>query len=100
MMPTLSRRHLLALTGAAIPAFSHAQPAAWATLEVKARGQKIYVNAWGGSERINAYLQWAAGEAAQRFGVQVEHVKLTDTVDAVKRVRTEKNGGQAGRWQH
>ena len=94
MMPTLSRRHLLALAGTAIPAFASAQTAAWATIEAKARGQKIYFNAWGGSERTNAYLQWAAGEVAQRFGVQVEHVKLTDTVDAVKRVRTEKAAGK------
>lgn len=51
-------------------------------------------NAWGGSERTNAYLQWAGTEVNRRFGVQMEHVKLTDTVEAVRRVRSEKAAGK------
>jgi putative thiamine transport system substrate-binding protein len=67
---------------------------AWAALEAKARGQRVYFNAWGGSDRVNAYLQWVAAEVDKRFGVQLEHVKLTDTVEAVKRVRNEKAAGK------
>jgi len=69
---------------------------AWAAIEQRARGQKVFFNAWGGSDRTNAYLQWAAAEVARRFGVQVEHVKLTDTVEAVRRVRSEKAAGRTG----
>ena len=91
----LSRRQSLALicVGLVGPAFSQTGTA-WPAIETKARGQKVFFNAWGGSERTNAYLQWAASEAAKRFGLQVEHVKLTDTAEAVKRVRSEKAAGK------
>jgi putative thiamine transport system substrate-binding protein len=94
----VSRRQTLAFIGAGIaglagPAFGQTIPA-WAAIEAKARGQKVFFNAWGGSERTNAYVQWAAAEAGKRFGVQIEHVKLTDTAEAVKRVRSEKTAGK------
>ncbi len=66
----------------------------WQAIEAKARGQKAFFNAWGGSERTNAYLQWVAGEVARRHGVTLEHVKITDTAEAVKRVRGEKAAGR------
>ncbi|MFM8610247.1 MAG: ABC transporter substrate-binding protein [Burkholderiaceae bacterium] len=78
--------------GAATPAASAS--AAWAGIEQRARGQKVFFNAWGGSERTNAYLQWASTEVNRRFGVQAEHVKLIDTVEAVRRVRSEKAAGK------
>ena len=52
-------------------------------------------NAWGGSERINAYLQWAAAELKSRHGVTLEHVKLADTAEFVRRIRAEKAAGRA-----
>ena len=66
----------------------------WAAIEKSARGQTVYFNAWGGSTRINDYLKWAAAEVARLYGVTVEHVKVTDTADVVKRVRTEKSAGK------
>ena len=91
----LSRRQSLALICAGLvgPTFGQTGTA-WPAIESKARGQKVFFNAWGGSEQTNAYLQWAASEAARRFGLQVEHVKLTDTAEAVKRVRSEKAAGK------
>jgi putative thiamine transport system substrate-binding protein len=66
----------------------------WADIEKKARGQTVYFNAWAGNERINAYIAWA-GEAVQKqFGIKLEHVKVTDTADVVKRVRNEKAAGR------
>jgi putative thiamine transport system substrate-binding protein len=67
---------------------------AWTRIEAAAKGQTVYFNAWAGSERINAYLQWAAGELAQRWGVKLEHVKITDTAEVVKRVRAEKGASR------
>ena len=90
----LSRRQTLALLAAGTTMPLWAQSPAWAGIETRARGQKVFFNAWGGSERTNAYIQWAAAEANSRFGVQVEHVKLTDTAEAVKRVRSEKAAGK------
>ncbi len=66
----------------------------WGEIEKKARGQTVVFNAWGGSERINAYLAWAGEQVMKDFGIKLEHVKLTDTVEAVKRVRTEKAAGR------
>jgi putative thiamine transport system substrate-binding protein len=94
---SLHRRHVLA-AGAALPlsGLLQAQTGDWQRLEAAARGQTVYFNAWAGSERINAYLQWAAAELAQRHGIKLEHVKITDTAEAVKRVRAEKGAGRAG----
>ncbi|MDH4288498.1 MAG: ABC transporter substrate-binding protein, partial [Aquincola sp.] len=87
------RQLLLAASGLPLPVL--AQGSEWSRIEAAARGQTVYFNAWAGSERINAYLQWAAGELAQRHGVKLEHVKITDTAEAVKRVRTEKGAGRS-----
>ncbi|APW41828.1 ABC transporter substrate-binding protein [Rhodoferax saidenbachensis] len=90
-----TRRHVLALTGAALTAPAFAQNnAAWSQVERTARGQTVYFNAWGGAENINAYIQWAAAQVQQSHGVKVEHVKVTDTADVVKRVRNEKAAGK------
>jgi putative thiamine transport system substrate-binding protein len=99
-MPALSRRQTLAWMAASGAAFTlpnraFAQSAsAWKAIENRARGQTVYFNAWAGSERINAYLQWAGAQVQQRFGVRLEHVKVTDTADVVKRVRGEKAAGK------
>lgn len=97
-----SRRQTLAwmALGAAEAAFTSSNKAfaqtaiAWSAIETGARGQTVYFNAWGGSEQINAYLQWAGVQVQQRFGVRMEHVKVTDTADVVKRVRGEKAAGR------
>ena len=97
MTANITRRQLLAAS-AAIPfglSFSQASLAAdWPALQRAARGQTVYFNAWAGSERINAYLQWAGAEVAQRWGVKLEHVKISDTAEVVKRVRAEKQAGR------
>jgi putative thiamine transport system substrate-binding protein len=69
--------------------------AEWADILRKARGQRVYWNAWGGDERVNAYIQWAAREARSRFGIDVRHVKLGDTAECVARVLAEKAAGRA-----
>jgi putative thiamine transport system substrate-binding protein len=95
MTPLFSRRQTL-LSTAALLATSRAwaQSPAWADIEKKARGQTVVFNAWGGSERINAYLAWAGEQVQKDFGVKLEHVKVTDTADVVKRIRNEKTAGR------
>lgn len=97
MIPLLRRRDLLIAGSAwALSSSARAQGAAdWSRVEAAARGQSVYFNAWGGSERINAYLQWAATELAQRHAVKLEHVKLGDTAELVRRVRAEKAAGRS-----
>lgn len=70
-------------------------PADWQTLITEARGQTVYWNAWGGSDRINAYIAWVGQKTFDRFGVTIKHVKLSDTADAVSRVLAEKTAGKS-----
>jgi putative thiamine transport system substrate-binding protein len=71
-----------------------AQAERWPGVLAAARGQTVVFNAWGGSEPINRYLQWAAAELRARHGVVLQHVKLTDTAEFVRRVRAEKAAGR------
>lgn len=91
----MQRRHLL-LAGTALAATGtlHAQRG-WAALEAAARGQTVVFNAWGGSERTNAYLHWVAAEVKARHGIVLEHVKLADTAEFVRRIRAERAAGRA-----
>ena len=92
---SITRRRLLAATALTpwLPR-SFAADAAWDRIEKAARGQTVYFNAWAGSENINAYLQWAGAEVEKRWGVKLEHVKISDTAEVVKRVRAEKQAGR------
>lgn len=91
----LNRRQAFAAAAALVaPAWAQAQKADWADTVRAARGQTVYFNAWAGSERINAYLQWAAAELQRDFGVKLQHVKISDAADVVKRVRAEEQAGR------
>ena len=96
MPADLTRRQLLtlALGSAGLAGPVLAQTPDWAALEAKARGQTVYFNAWAGSPIINAYVQWAGQEVQQRFGITLEHVKISDAAEVVKRVRSEKAAGK------
>lgn len=66
----------------------------WPAIEKAASGQTVYFNAWGGSENINAYIEWAGRELERRHGVKLVHVKLEDTATAVAKVVAEKAAGK------
>ena len=66
----------------------------WDDTLAEAKGQTVYWNAWGGDERINAYIDWVADEVEDRYGVRLVHVKLSDTAEAVSRVLAEKASGR------
>ncbi len=65
-------------------------PADWDGVLKDARGETVYWNAWGGSDNINAYIEWAGDQVEARYGVKVVHVKLQDTATAVAKVVAEK----------
>lgn len=66
----------------------------WQQTLAAAKGQTVYFNAWGGDPRTNAFLDWVGQEVQARYGVTLEHVKLTDTAEAVNRVVAEKAAGK------
>ena len=64
------------------------------TIRDAARGQTVYFNAWGGDDKINDYIAWAGDEMAQRHGINLKLVKLSDTAAAVSRILSEKAAGR------
>ncbi|WP_421707647.1 ABC transporter substrate-binding protein [Algihabitans sp.] len=91
------RSILFALGGGLLATASlAAEPRAVPTFEQaveSADGQTVYFNAWGGDERINAYIDWVGDQVSARYGITVQHVKLSDTADAVARVLAERAAG-------
>lgn len=69
-------------------------PKNWDAVVEAARGQTVYFNAWGGSPNINSYIEWTAGELEKRYGIDLVHVKLDDTANAVATVVAEKAAGR------
>lgn len=69
-------------------------PKNWDAVVEAARGQTVYFNAWGGSPNINSYIEWTAGELEKRYGIDLVHVKLDDTANAVAAVVAEKAAGR------
>ena len=77
-----------------LPAFADTDPADWDAVIAAADGQTVYWNAWGGSTTTNDFIAWVGDRVAEEYGVTLEHVKLTDTADAVTRVLAEKQAGE------
>ncbi|MBJ3763166.1 ABC transporter substrate-binding protein [Maribius pontilimi] len=88
------KKTLLALS-LCLPAMAIAQPdpSDWDAVLAEADGQTVFWHAWGGSTATNDYIAWI-GEQAAEHGVTLEHVKLTDTADAVTRVLAEREAGE------
>lgn len=93
-MPRSAPALVLAAAFGATAALASPDPADWPAVLAEARGQTVYFNAWGGSTQANDFIAWAGRRVAEEFGVTVEHVKLSDTADAVSRVIAEKAAGK------
>ncbi len=66
----------------------------WNAVLERARGQTVFFNAWGGSQQINDYIAWVAGQVRDRYGVALRHTKVADTADVVSRILAEKTAGR------
>ncbi|RYG91423.1 ABC transporter substrate-binding protein [Loktanella sp. IMCC34160] len=79
-----------------LPTLANADPdpANWDAVLNEARGQTVFWNAWGGSTTTNDFISWVGDRVLEDYGVTLEHVKLTDTADAVTRVLSEQQAGQ------
>ena len=90
-------RTLFAATLATFTAFAataEPDPTNWDAVTDEARGQTVYWNAWGGSDTINSFIDWIGMRVNEEYGVTLEHVKLSDTAEAVSRVVAEKTAGK------
>lgn len=89
-------KHLTILAALIAPmaAVANPNPSDWDAVLADAKGETVYWNAWGGSTTTNDFLAWVGERVSQQYGVTLEHVKLTDTADAVTRVLSEKQAGE------
>jgi putative thiamine transport system substrate-binding protein len=92
----LTRRSFASLLGLAAFLRPARAQEGWSAIEADAKGQTVYFNAWAGSEQVNAYLAWAGDELKARYAITLEHVKLADTAEAVRRIRDEVKAGARG----
>ncbi len=69
---------------------------AWIDIVAKSHSQEVFWNAWGGDQRINAYIAWVGARVNALHGVTLRHVKLADTAEAVRKVLAEKAAGRSG----
>jgi putative thiamine transport system substrate-binding protein len=90
----LTRRAVLG-AAATLPFARLARASDWADIELAAKGQTVYFNAWAGSDTINAYIQWVGLEVLKRYSVTLTHVKISDAAETVRRVRDEVAAGKA-----
>ena len=79
---------------APVVALAEPSPADWSAVTAEAQGQTVYWNAWGGSTTTNDFIAWVGERVSEDYGVTLEHVKLTDTADAVTRVLSERQAGE------
>jgi putative thiamine transport system substrate-binding protein len=86
------RKFILLLTLAISSLAAYADT--WQETEQKSKGQTVYFHAWGGSQEINAYLRWAAGQLKQRYGINFKHVKVSDIASTTAQLQAEKTAGQ------
>ena len=68
-------------------------PADWEQVLREAKGQTVYFDAWAGDPQINSFIAWAAQQLQSLYGVEITHVKLSDTAEGVSRVLAEKLAG-------
>lgn len=91
-----TRRSIIQLIGT-LPFIGAARAGAgWAALETEAKGQTVYFNAWAGSPQVNEFIAWAGEQMKARHSITLEHVKLADTAEAVRRIRDEVKAGAKG----
>ncbi|KAA0926876.1 ABC transporter substrate-binding protein [Psychrobacter sp. ANT_H56B] len=63
----------------------------WQQIVQAGENQDVYFHTWGGDPQINAYIQWAAKAVDKKYNINLVHVKLSDTSEAVSRVLAEKS---------
>src|SRR5690606_25214896 len=86
---------LAVAAGAALRPALAAEPAPpWPDILARARGQTVFWNAWAGAEQTNAFIAWVGEQVRREHGVEVRHVRLKDTAEAVTRVIAEKAAGR------
>ena len=98
VLALLASSLVLAACGAEEPPPSPAAQApaagAFAAIAEEAKGQTVRWWMYGGDAKINAYVDDVVAPAAEKRGVTLERVPVTDTADALKRIVSERRAGK------
>ena len=84
----------LALSAASVHALAIQPNSDWTDVLKEAQGQTVYFNAWGGSDRINQYIDWVGEQVLAEYGVKLEHVKIGDIAEIVTQIESAKAVGK------
>ena len=62
----------------------------WEKITKDGINKNVKFHAWGGSKNINEYINWAGKRVKEIYGINLKHIKIKDTSQAVKKVLYEK----------
>ncbi len=62
----------------------------WENIVNNSENETVKFHAWGGSSNINKYINWVKKKLKEKYKINLIHIKLKDTSDAVKKVLFEK----------
>lgn len=83
------------LIGAQTPFEQRYNQMNWNQVVAEAKGQTIYYYAWGGSDVINTFITgYFKDRLAQKYGVKLVFVPVTDATTYVNKVLDEKQAGK------
>ncbi|MEN6490687.1 MAG: ABC transporter substrate-binding protein [Rectinema sp.] len=86
---------LVPFVGAQTPFEQRYNQMTWDQIVAEARGQTVYYYAWGGSEIINSFINgYFKDQLAQKYGVTLKFVPVTDATTYVNKVLGEKQAGK------
>jgi len=86
---------LLPLVGAQVPFEQRVNQMTWDQIVAEAKGQTIYYYAWGGSDIINGFINgYFKDYLAQKYGITIKLVPVTDATTYVNKVLGEKQAGK------
>ena len=62
----------------------------WDQIVKSTQNKTVKLHAWGGSKNINNYINWVKAKVHEKYGIKLQHIKIKDTSNAVKKVLFEK----------
>ena len=62
----------------------------WKNITLQGINNDVNFHAWGGSKNINNYIKWAGIKLKKKYGINLKHIKVTDTAQVAKKVFYEK----------
>lgn len=67
----------------------------WNKVVSESAGKEVNFYAWGGSLEINAYIDWVSACVLKNYGVKLNHIKISDTSEAVALILAENQTNHA-----